>query len=185
MPGYKVHGDQQDQEDGEAEDPLPANPLKWGDLVFLDYLLLHRHLHSCYPLRQNDEHIARQHHLLVVIAPAPTVEVVTRPDNTESEHDKDHPRPLVPLELVVEEGHREDPSEDDDTAPQHLEAGRKGPCESKVHGGGAGKIAAGGDGPDQGVEFLGAKDADVFISAFPGVVPDLEGKVATHFSNEH
>ena len=186
VPGDEEHRDEEHQEDGEAEDPLPADALERRDLVLLDDLLLDGHLDRGDSLRQHDEEVPGQDHVLALpLRLVPSKDVVPSADDAESQDHHDHARPLKPLEAAVEEGDGEDSREDDHASPQHLKTGGEGPSEPKVHGAGACEIAAGWDGPDERVELLRAEDADVLLSTLAVAVPDLEDEVAGHLSQEH
>ena len=64
VPRDEVHGKEEDEEESEAEYPLPAHALERRNLVLLDNLLLHRHLNGSNPLSEDDQEVSGKDHLL-------------------------------------------------------------------------------------------------------------------------
>ncbi len=159
MPRDEVHGEEEDEQESETKNSFPADALEGRDLVLLDDLLLHGHLNGSDTLRENDEQISGEDHLLGHPSSAALLEenVVSNAYDHQTQDDHNHARPLEPLEPIAEEPDREDACEDDHAAPEHLKAGGIRPGQSQVHGGSAGKVTRSWDGPHQRVELLGAE----------------------------
>ena len=99
-------------------------------------------------------------------AAAAAVEHGADADREETADDEQDADPLVAEEPLLERDARQDPGEDDDGAPQHLEAGGVGEGEPDVLDGGGRHVAEGGRQEDEGAEGGGLG---------VGVAPPLPG----------